>query len=327
MDRPWAKADHVVSREQFARDWTQPAAPAAHASKLAASVASAQDGFTRVNGGGGGDAFHAVFDDRTGCLTSYVVGGSELLADPLALNLWRAPTDNDRGNRDFRKLEIWQHAGRDAVVTTRTVTQNGPAVVLAYDLTVPVGETTARLVYTIHGDGVIGVALQLSPKGEKLAAFPRVGMSCALRPEYANWTWFGRGPEENYRDRKAGYPVGQWSLGVEKAWFPYVEPQETPNRTDIRWSSFTNPRGRGLRFQATDGQLMEMGAYPFRQSDLQGRTHPTDIPLRDLVTVQIAHAQTGVGGENSWGAWPLPKYQLPADRDYRYAFNIIPTGF
>lgn len=320
--RPWAPADHVVAREQFALEWSLPATPSAHASSSPVRTSTGSN-TTRVTG----DAFEAVFDDQTGRLTSYSIRGSELLAEPLALNLWRAPTDNDRGNRGFRALEVWQHAGRDATVTSRDVEPRGTAVVLTYDLALPVGQTTARLVYTVHGDGVLGVAFDLKPAGERLPALPRVGLSCALRPEYSSWTWFGRGPEENYRDRKTGYTVGQWSLPVERAWFPYVEPQETGNRTDIRWSTFTSSRGKGLRIRATDGQLLEMSAYPFLQSDLQGPTHPTAIPLRELVTVQISHAQMGVGGENSWGAWPLRQYQLPANRDYRYTFELVPMGF
>lgn len=323
VDRPWARADHVVAREQFALEWSTDTTPRAHASDLARPVVSSAAATTRVTG----STFEAVFDDATGRLTAYTVRGRELLAAPLALNLWRAPTDNDRGNRGFRALEVWQHAGRDATVTVMRRTEEGSAVVLTYDLAVPVGQTTARLTYTLHGDGVIGVAFELKPAGERLPALPRVGLSCALRPDYAGWTWFGRGPEENYRDRKTGYTIGRWSLPVEKAWFPYVEPQETGNRTDIRWSTFTTPRGQGLRIRATDGQLLEMAAYPFLQSDLHGPTHPTAIPLRDLVTVQISHAQMGVGGENSWGAWPLRQYQLPANRDYRYAFELVPVGF
>ena len=149
---------------------------------------------------------------------------------------------------------------------------------------------------------------------------------CTLRPEFDSWTWFGRGPGENYRDRQTGYMIGQWSADVAKAWFPYVKPGETGNRTDIRWSRFTDNDGRGIAFRSTDGQLLEMSAYPFLQSDLEDKLHPTEIPLRDLVTVHITHVQMGVGGENSWGDWPLPQYQLTPDRDYTFAFSIEPLG-
>ena len=321
-DRPWAKADYVVAREQLALDWTQPTALTLHASDIQTEVV-AQEGTTRVTA----QDLRVAFDDRTGRMISYEIGGSELFASPLELNLWRAPTDNDRGNTKYSVVHIWETAAKNSVVTGREVTQAGKAAVVTYDLSVPVGETKARIVYTVHGDGVVEVSLQLNPQGQALAVIPRVGMTCALRPDYALWTWFGRGSGENYRDRKTSSLVGQWACKVEKAWYPYIEPQETANRTDIRWSEFTSAQGRGLRFQPTDGQLVEMAAYPFLQSDLQGTRHPSDIPLRDLVTVQIAHAQMGLGGENSWGAWPLKKYQLPADHEYRYAFAMVPIGF
>ena len=154
-------------------------------------------------------------------------------------------------------------------------------------------------------------------------------MTCALRPEYATWTWFGRGPDENYRDRNTGTPVGRHTGPVTKLWHPYVTPCETANRTDIRWSEFTDAAGRGLRVRATDGQHLEMAAYPFDQSDLENNSHPTDIPLRDHVTIQITHKQMGIGGENSWGAWPLKKYQLPADdgTEYTCTYELAPIGF
>lgn len=322
VNRPWATADYVVAREQLALDWTMPAAQASHTSDIQTAVL-AKDGTTRVNA----RDLCVAFDDHTGRMISFQLGGAELLASPLELNYWRPPTDNDRGNRKYDVVRVWESAARNSVVTGREVRQAGKAAVVAYDLSVPVGETKARVVYTVHGDGVVEVALQLTAQGQAFAVIPRVGMTCALRSDYVKWTWLGRGPGENYRDRNTGSPLGKWACDVKEAWYPYVEPQETANRTDIRWSEFTNAQGRGLRFQPIDGQYVEMAAYPFLQSDLQGTHHPSDIPLRELVTVQIAHMQMGVGGENSWGAWPLPKYQLPANREYRYAFAIKPVGF
>lgn len=320
-DRPWAPADFVIASDQVPLDWTEPGPPAPHKS-TAATKASEADGKTMVSGAN----FSAEFDDKTGRLVSYKLGDREMLAEPLTLNFWRPPTDNDRGNKMPRKCAPWRDAGEKATVTSRKESRDGGATVLAYDLSVPVGETTAQVVYTIHGDGVINVATKLQPKGHDLPVIPRVGMMCSVDSDFLTWTWFGRGPGENYRDRNSGYPVGEWSGSVLTAWYPYVKPGETSNRTDIRWSSFTDEQGKGIAFRATDGQLLEMGAYPFLQSDLEDNLHPTDIPLRDLVTVQIANAQMGVGGENSWGAWPLARAMLPADREYTYAFNIEPAG-
>jgi len=244
------------------------------------------------------------------------------------------------------------------------------AIILAYDLAIPVGKTTAQITYTISPDAKIAVAMSLHPDsgnaaGKSAAAaksakssksaktggpsktapatraaktaqgaaldalpdLPRVGMTCAIAPEYATWTWFGRGPVENYCDRHTGAFVGRYSGLVTKLWHPYIVPGETGNRTDIRWSEFTDAAGRGLRVRATGGQLLEMSAWPFDQSDLENKAHPTDIPLRDHVTLQIAHKQMGVGGENSWGAWPLAKYRLPADKEYSYSYELEPIGF
>lgn len=324
MTKPWAPADYVIAREQVALAWTHPASKTAN-SALSATATKRDEAASRTTVSG--PLFTASFDDRTGRLSSYVVAGKELLASPLELNFWRAPIDNDRGNGMPAKCAPWRTAGQNAVVTWCEVRDENGTTVLSYNLRLPVAETTARLEYTIDRDGVIEVSCRFHPVGKNLPVLPRVGLMCALQPEFNSWTWFGRGPGESYRDRQTGYPVGQWSENVEKAWFPYVKPGETGNRTDVRWSRFTNSEGRGIVFRSADRQPLEMSAYPFLQSDLEDKLHPTEIPARDLVTVHITHLQMGVGGENSWGDWPLPQYQLPADRAYTFAFSIAPLGF
>ncbi len=326
VDRTWAGADHVIATEQLPLAWTTPAplgpltpVPGATLSSVVHTPDSAR---TTITGAG----FTAVLDDRTGQLTSYVVGGCEFLAAPLHLNLWRPPTDNDRGANMPKTCAIWREAGPQSTVTTRKGDKIGGDYRLAYELAVPAGQTTATLTYTFAADGRVDVALELRPAGEKLPVIPRVGLSAALIPVLREWSWFGRGPVENYSDRSEGYPLGVWSGDVAKLWFPYSEPQETANRTGVRWASFLDAKGSGLRFLATDGQPLEVGAYPFAQDDLEGKLHPTDIPLRDFTTVHIAHRMMGIGGEDSWGAWPRPDHVLKANQTYRYAFRIEPVA-
>ncbi len=325
IDRPWAPADHIVAREQFALGWTSPAAPAAlpPAVPLAAgSVVQAADGRTTITG----KNFTAVLDDRSGQLLSYKIAGRELLAGPLHLNFWRPPTDNDRGNGMPKTCAPWREAGPKAAVTSRSCGQREAGYHFDYELAVPVGGTTATLAYAFAADGRIDVSLELRPKGEKLPVIPRIGLSAALVPALRQWSWFGRGPTENYRDRAEGCLLGVWDGDVAKLWFPYSEPQETANRTGVRWTSFLDAKGAGLRFRAVEGGPLEVGAYPFGQDDLEDRRHPADIPLRDFVTVHIAHAQMGIGGEDSWGAWPRPQQVLRADHPYRYTFRIEPIA-
>lgn len=322
VDRPWAKADHIIAREQIELAWTHPKPPV-HLSATRPGVRrDDSSGLTNVEG----KNFQAVFNDHSGQMTSYRIAGKELLVEPLRLNFWRPPTDNDRG-RMWGECGPWCEAGEKAKAVDREQKASGNAVVLSYDLAVPVGNSRVKLAYTIQGDGVIDIAYILKPEGRDLPPIPRVGMMCALVRDLSEWSWFGRGPEENYCDRKSGYPVGIWKGDVKKLWFPYVVPGETANRTDIRWSTFTDGDGKGLRFRTADEQLLEMGSYPFRQNDLENRRHPRDIPAGDLVTVHIANVQMGLGGEDSWGAWPLEKYLYRANREYQYAYRIEPVGF
>ncbi len=326
VKQPWAAADHVVAREQVVLAWNAPVvvAPLAPVSAAVPAVL-AQDsaaGRTTVSGPG----FVAVLDDRSGQLVSYRASGRELLVAPLHLNLWRPPTDNDRGAKMHETSRLWRDAGSKAAVTSRSVTPYGGGHKVAYELSIPVGATTASLSYVFAADGRVEVELELRPVGDKLPNIPRVGLSAALAPDLKQWSWFGRGPEENYSDRKEGYKVGLWSGDVHKLWFPYSEPQETANRTDVRWADFTDATGLGLRFRAIAGQPLQVGAYPFAQSDLEQGRHPADIPLRDYVTVHLAAHHMGVGGEDSWGAWPRPDHVLKAQGVYRQTVRIELVG-
>ena len=109
---------------------------------------------------------------------------------------------------------------------------------------------------------------------------------------------------------------------ASQVFFPYSEPQESGNRTGIRWMTLVDAAGAGLKATALGDSLLQGGSYPCLMSDLEGPRHPCDIPKRDVITVNIDHAQSGVGGTNSWGARPLPKYQLPPTGTYRYAFRL-----
>jgi beta-galactosidase len=224
------------------------------------------------------------------------------------------------------RTAVWREAGEKVSAKDAVIAKVGNAVNVRFsDLAVPAGESRAEIDYVVYGDGVIEVKATLKPKG-KLSEIPRLGMMCQLPGRDIRWEWFGRGPGENYRDRKQGYPTGIWSGKVADLWFPYVEPQETANRTEIRWSNFTAPDGTGLRFEAAGDSLLEMGAYPFLQSDLEGLLHPVDIPQRSITTVQVGLGQMGVGGENSWGARPLAPYEFPATKQYSWQFRILPVS-
>ncbi len=319
-DLRWAGKDFVGARDQLVLEWIPAAAQPYEAGESSVqSPGKSGDNLVFASG-----KITAAINEKNGQLVSYKVGSREYLREPLQLNFWRPPVDNDRGGSMEEKCAPWREAGALAEVTQLSKNKATDAYELVFDLAVPVGETTAAVTYSFYSDGALGVSLKLEPQGENLPEIPRVGFQCSIAPEFRAWTWFGRGPEENYSDRNAGTFVGLWKADVRKNWFPYARPQETANRTGVHRAAFIDSKKHGLIIRPTDGQPLEIGAYPFLQSDLEGPGHAADIPFRRLITVQIAHRQMGVGGENSWGAWPRPDHVLKAEGTYEYSFVLQP---
>lgn len=315
----WAPEGHLIARDQLALNWSQPGAqPYQPGSSSAITTETAGENIVLHCGD-----ITASISTETGQLVSYQAAGQEYLQQPLQLNFWRAPIDNDRGAKIPQRCAPWREAGSKARLTNLTQKKRGDTYTVAIDYEIPAGETRGTVTYTFRADGALGVSLKLEPKGSNLVEPPRLGFQCAIAPTFRTWTWYGRGPEENYSDRNSGTFMGLWEMDVRKAWHPYTEPQGTANRTGVRRATFTDG-DHGLLIVSTDGQPLEIEAYPFRQSDLEGVKHPADIPLRDLISVQIDHRQMGVGGEDSWGMWPRPDHRIKAEGTYEYSFVLRP---
>ncbi|MCU0795161.1 MAG: DUF4981 domain-containing protein [Akkermansiaceae bacterium] len=316
-DTAWAKAGHIVAWEQFVLTADKLDSTLAKDGK--APTVTRKDGTTTLTAG----KVTAVFRDADAALVSYLSGDRELLAGPLKLNFWRAPVDNDRGNNFRERCAAWKEAGKGSRATRLEVSEDGSHAIVTADIAVPAGQTTATLVFTMDSAGRIAVDAQVRPKGGNLGPLPRFGMQCRVPADLDAITWYGRGPMETMVDRKTGGRLAEWSVAAADAWFPYVEPQETGNRTDVRHARFTDSAGKGLLVRGI-GAPLEIAAYPFAMSDLEGPLHPCDIPQRNFITLNIDHQQMGVGGINSWGAWPLPKHMLPAGKTYNYRFSLEP---
>ena len=155
---------------------------------------------------------------------------------------------------------------------------------------------------------------------------PRFGNNFIIKNEYQNVSWYGRGPHENYQDRKTAALIGSYSAKVADLYFPYIRPQENGTRTDTRILSFSNDSGEGMEIIAQD--TFDFSAHHQLNADFDaGRTrrqrHTSDIFKRDLVNVNIDYKQMGVGGCDSWGALPLKKYRIPAE-NLIHSFIIKP---
>jgi beta-galactosidase len=205
------------------------------------------------------------------------------------------------------------------------VEKENVSVSATYDL--PDVNGKVSITYDINDKGEIKVTTGLADISKNLPVIPRFGNNFIIKNEYQKVNWYGRGPHENYQDRKTSAMVGNYDSNVEDLYFPYIRPQENGNRADVRWVTFTNEAGIGIEIFAP--QLFEFSAHHQYNSDFDpGETkqqrHTIDIEKRDLVNINIDYKQMGVGGDNSWGFMALDKYQIqPGNLSYSYVIRPL----
>ena len=247
------------------------------------------------------------FDRAAGTLSSFESNGTELLRTGPRPFFWRAPTDNDKGNGMPERTAPWKAASSnwqvDDVVATRLA--EGAVEVRATG-SLPDVESAYEIVYTVRGDGEVEIAGSLEPGGGELPELPRFGMQMTVPDAFDTVTGYGRGPHESYQDRKAGAAIGLYKSSVDDLYFDYSEPQETGNRTDVRWVTLTNQDGFGL--QAIGIEPLSVSALLYTTEQIEDAKHRYEMTPQEFVTLNLDHKQTGVGGDDSWGARPHPQY-------------------
>ena len=268
-----------------------------------------------------GERFELKIGKSSGVIESYKFQGRQLIAKPLTPNFWRAPTDNDNGNRMPRRQSVWRLAGPGRIIQKIEAVRAGPAEIeVRVESLLPAGKSELILLYTVYGSGEVLVENSFKP-GMAMPNLPRFGMQMGMPGEFKTLTWYGRGPHESYWDRKTGAAVGLYSGKVKDQVHPYIRPQETGNKTDVRWFKLTADTGTGLL--VTGQPHLSISAWPFTMEDLEAAEHTFELRERDFITVNIDYKQMGVGGDNSWGARPHAEYSLPA-KAYGYSFRLKP---
>ncbi|MCO4797982.1 MAG: DUF4981 domain-containing protein [Colwelliaceae bacterium] len=280
-----------------------------------------------------------AFNKKSGWITQYQQGKVPLLKASLKANFWRAPTDNDLGNGMQNWAAIWQTASDNLVLKSFTSKKiiGGFKVTTIYNNDAFKGNYQVE--YTINNDGSIHVQSNLLlTNGQELPNIPRLGMQLTMPGEFKQLTWFGRGPHETYADRKTSAQISKYKSLVQDQIHHYSRPQENANKTDVRWIALKNHGGTGLL--AVGDQPLNASAWPYKQSDIDfiaGKDgsasasglvpvttkHGAEVPMRDLVTVNIDHKQMGVGGDTSWGRLVHKEYTIPA-KSYQYGFTLVP---
>ncbi|MBD3349949.1 MAG: DUF4981 domain-containing protein, partial [Candidatus Lokiarchaeota archaeon] len=179
-----------------------------------------------------------------------------------------------------------------------------------------------ELKYSIFYDGTIEVDLKVLPKRN----LKKIGMQMEIPAKFHNITWYGRGPHENYWDRKTGAAIGIYSRKLKDFVFNYIRPAENANRCDVRWLEIVNDRGFGLKIIGKDP--MSVSIWPYTQKDLEEATHTNELPRRNINTLNIDYKQEGVGSglTKEWGIGKptLEKYRLKSGKIYTYCFRFKP---
>ena len=282
-----------------------------------------------------------AFDKRKGQISSYVYKDEEFLKSKKGpqINFWRAPTDNDLGSAMQRKNIEWKNATLNAKVRkfeSKKLDNNVMQVSIDFEL--PGVNTTHKTVYTVNGNGVIKVDNTLNESDYK-ADIPRVGMRMQIPKEYNNVTYYGRGPWENYQDRKTSTFIDVFNSTVSNFYVPYVRPQENGNRTDVRWMAFMNSDNNGLLVSSPTQKGLSITAlhmpnedfditddlnYTKENTNANFSKHTIDIKEQSLIQLNIDLEQRGLAGDDSWYSKPQKKYQIDGSKKHSYSFYLIP---
>lgn len=275
-----------------------------------------------------GRDYDIEFNRYTGYLSKYQANGRDFLTDGGALtpNFWRAPTDNDFGAGLQQRFVAWKNPAIK-LVSLKSTMENGLAVVRAeYDIKAV--SAKLYLTYTINNEGCIKVNQKMTTtKGAKVSPLFRFGMQMQMPKTYANLSYYGRGPIENYSDRHNSTFLGIYNQTVAEQFYSYIRPQETGTKSDLRWWKVQDTGGNGLQVKADAPFSASALNYTIESLDegweKQNR-HSPEVEKADFTNLIIDKAQMGLGCVNSWGAWPLPQYQLPY-QDYDFTFMLSPV--
>ena len=274
-----------------------------------------------VNIGVRGRGFTAMFSKAEGGIASLCYDGVEYITRTPKLTFWRALTDNDRGAKTGFDAAQWMTAGLFYKLTDVDVQEQKDQVCVTFEYLLPtVPQTKAYVSYRVTGDGKIHVhALYKGTDG--LPEMPAFGMDMKLKARYDRVRYYGRGPEENYLDRREGARLGVYSYQAADNLSAYLFPQECGNRMDVRWVEVTDADGQGLRFE-TEGVPFENSVLPCSAYELEAATHREELPKAHYSWVRILESQMGVGGDDSWGAPVHEEYRLSSDIDRNIKFTI-----
>jgi len=323
--KSWADARHKVASEQWLIQAPMGKSPEKRGDSVQNLDWDRQQDRIIVNG----NDFSMQWDLQNGLLDRLDYGWGNLLQSGPHCSFFRAPTDNDLGGGWGQSYtRSWFDAGLDQPVESvkyvNTALASDGVLTIAFEkiAKIKTGEISIRQEYEIEPDGRLLVRnLFRIPDG--LPDLAKVGNTLIVDGALSRVSWYGRGPLESYSDRKSSQFVGIYHSKVEDWLFPYSRPQESGNRTDVRWADFTDGNGRGIRVEGM--HTVNVNASYYRAQDLASAQYLFEAPRQPNLFLCVDFAQMGVGGDDSWSQRVHTPYRL-FERSYEYEYRILPVG-
>ena len=304
-DTPWARKGFVVAREQFVLQPSEFFLAFAGRDTVAEET---DEGFVAPTNNG------SITISKTGALTSWIVNGKEMLQAPLEPYFWKPENDNQNAAHFAERTAVWRDAADKR--TVKSIRVEGRQVIA--EMSLPVG-ADLTLTYDLKTDGRIMVDMDYQPTATDIPLMPKFGMRMRLPADYAQIKYYGRGPWENYPDRKRSAFLGEYEMPLSDYETEYIHPQDNGNRCDIRWFEIASPHQR-IRI---DGfQPLCIRAWDYGEEDLIGVRHPNDIQRGRFVNLNIDADIHGVGGADTWGKRTLPQYTIDSNKPHHYSFIL-----
>lgn len=310
----WADKGFAVASEQFVIDGYNYPSSLPSVSSKAPLYKKSSGGYTVFTERG------SILIDSIGGLSSITIDGKNILSAPLEPYFWKPENDNQRAAGFEGRLGVWKQVGEERKLKTLSASSNGGVTIIKASFVLPVG-ADYDIEYRINQHGDVQVSASYRPTAEDIPLIPKFGMRMRLPSDYTSIEYYGRGPWENYPDRKSGYDIGHYQMPLSDYMVDYIRPQDNGNRCDVRWFSISSP---DHTVHIAGCQPLCVRAWDYGEEALTA-AHPYELKRGSFVNLNIDLNIHGVGGIDTWGRRTLPEYTIDGNKEHKYSF-IISVG-
>jgi beta-galactosidase len=309
----WAEDGFCIAREQFVIKPFEWKKITAAGKKISVNQTASQ---IELNAG----TMTFVLSRTNGALVSWKANQQELLKGRLEPYFWKPANDNQKASGFVKDYGKWRKATDNLVVKNVEVSNNDSLVLVKFEMNLPTIGANYTLQYQVNGSGRLQVEADYKPLCDTIPLIPKFGMRMRIPENFNSIDWYGRGPWENYPDRKTASLVGLYESKLENFITHYPAPQDNANRCDVRWFSLSTQTNESIKI--TGLQPLNFRAWPYTEDDLENSRHDYQLPKRDFINLNIDLNIHGVGGDDTWGAKTMEKYTNPGNKPYQYGFVI-----